>query len=70
MGPAQWLLRLTPAAAFSVQQGTQSYPQVTHACLPYNGCYPLSPWHGFAVLAIWTALALAGAALVLRRRDA
>ena len=25
MGPAQWLLRLTPAAAFSVQQGTQSY---------------------------------------------
>jgi hypothetical protein len=70
MGPAQWLLRLTPAAAFSVQQGTQSYPQVGHACLPYNGCYPLSPWHGFAVLAIWTALALGGAVLVLRRRDA
>jgi hypothetical protein len=70
MGPAQWLLRLTPAAAFSVQQGTQSYSQVTHACLPYNGCYPLSPWHGFAVLAIWAALALAGAMLVLRRRDA
>src|ERR1700722_18595899 len=61
MGPAQWLLRLTPAAAFSVQQGTQSYSQVTHVCLPYNGCYPLSPWHGFAVLAIWAALALAGA---------
>ena len=70
MGPAQWLLRLTPAAAFSVQQGTQSYSQVTHTCLPYNGCYPLSPWHGFAVLAIWTALALGGAVLVLRRRDA
>ena len=70
MGPAQWLLRLTPAAAFSVQQGTQSYSQVTHTCLPYNGCYPLSPWHGFAVLAIWAALALAGAMLVLRRRDA
>src|SRR3984957_4259087 len=70
MGPAQWLLRLTPAAAFSVQQGTQFYPQASHACLPYNGCYPLSPWHGFAVLAIWAALALAGAMLVLRRRDA
>jgi hypothetical protein len=70
MGPAQWLLRLTPAAAFSVQQGTQSYSQVTHACLPYNGCYPLSPWHGFAVLAIWAALALAGAMFLLRRRDA
>jgi hypothetical protein len=70
MGPAQWLLRLTPAAAFSVQQGTQSYAQVTHVCLPYNGCYPLSPWHGFAVLAIWAALALAGAMYLLRRRDA
>jgi ABC-type transport system involved in multi-copper enzyme maturation permease subunit len=70
MGPAQWLLRLTPAAAFAVQQGTASYPQVTHACLPYNGCYPLSPWHGFAVLVIWAALALGAAILVLRRRDA
>ena len=70
MAPAQWLLRLTPAAAFSVQQGTQSYPQVSHACLPYNGCYPLSPWHGFAVLAGWAVLALGAAILVLRRRDA
>jgi|HubBroStandDraft_5_1064220.scaffolds.fasta_scaffold07571_4 hypothetical protein len=70
MGPAQWLLRLTPAAAFSVQSGTQSYAQVSHACLPYNGCYPLSPWHGFAVLAIWAVAALAGAIFVLRRRDA
>jgi hypothetical protein len=70
MTPAQWLLRLTPAAAFSVQQGTQSYPQVSHACLPYNGCLPLSPWHGFAVLAGWAILALAAAILVLRRRDA
>jgi hypothetical protein len=70
MTPAQWLLRLTPAAAFSVQQGTQSYPQVSHACLPYNGCYPLSPWHGFAVLAGWAILALGAAALVVRRRDA
>jgi ABC-type transport system involved in multi-copper enzyme maturation permease subunit len=70
MGPAQWLLRLTPAAAFAMQQGTASYPQVSHACLPYNGCYPLSPWHGFAVLVIWAALALGAAILVLRRRDA
>jgi ABC-type transport system involved in multi-copper enzyme maturation permease subunit len=70
MGPAQWLLRLTPAAAFAMQQGTASYPQVSHACLPYNGCYPLSPWHGFAVLVIWAVLALGAAILVLRRRDA
>lgn len=67
---AQWLLRLTPAAAFSVQQGTQYYPQVVTRCLPYNGCYPLSPWHGMLVLAIWAAAALAGAIYVLRRRDA
>jgi hypothetical protein len=70
MGPAQWLLRLTPAAAFSVQQGTQFYPQVSHACLPYNGCYPLSPWNGFAVLAVWAVLALGGAIYLARRRDA
>jgi hypothetical protein len=65
-----WLLRLTPAAAFAVQRGTPSYSQVNQPCMPYNGCYPLSPWHGFAVLAIWAALALGGAILLLRRRDA
>jgi hypothetical protein len=68
-GPAQLLLRFTPAAAFSVQQGTQYYPQVAHACLPYNGCYPLAPWPGVAVLAVWAAAALASAVYVLRRRD-
>jgi hypothetical protein len=66
---ADWLLRLTPAAAFSVQQGTQYYPQVSHVCLPYNGCYPLSPWNGFTVLAVWAVLAVAGAIYVVRRRD-
>ncbi len=70
MTPAQWLLRLTPAAAFSVQQAAPSYPQVASTCMPYNGCYPLAPWHGFAVLAIWAALVLGAAILVLRRRDA
>ena len=69
MAPAQWLLQITPAAAFSVQQGTQYYPQVAHTCLPYNGCYPLAPWPGLAVLAIWAAAALAWAIWVLRRRD-
>jgi len=69
-GPADWLLRLTPAAAFGLQQGTPQYSQVTHACEPYNGCYPLAPWDGFAVLCAWAALALAIAVYVLRRRDA
>ena len=70
MSPAQWLLRLTPAAAFGLQQGTQQYPQVSHACLPYNGCYPLAPWTGFAVLCAWAVVALGVAVVLVRRRDA
>jgi hypothetical protein len=68
-GPADWVLRLTPAAAFGLQQGISQYPQVTHTCEPYNGCYPLAPWTGFAVLCVWAAVALGIAAFVLRRRD-
>lgn len=37
---AQWLLRVTPAAAFAIQQGKTYYPQVQHNCLPESGCYP------------------------------
>jgi ABC-type transport system involved in multi-copper enzyme maturation permease subunit/regulation of enolase protein 1 (concanavalin A-like superfamily) len=70
MAPAQWLLRLTPAAGFGLQQGTQQYAQVTHACLPYNGCYPLAPWNGFAVMCVWVVVALGAAVYLLRRRDA
>jgi ABC-type transport system involved in multi-copper enzyme maturation permease subunit len=67
---AQWLLRVTPAAAFAIQQGVTRYPQVDHNCLPESGCYPLSPWHGFAVLAAYAVAALLLAAWRLRRRDA
>jgi ABC-2 family transporter protein len=67
---ADWLLRLTPAAAFSVQESSLIPHQVQRACLPYNGCYPLSPWHGFTVLCIWAVLAVAGAAYLIRGRDA
>jgi hypothetical protein len=69
-GPADWVLRLTPAAAFGLQQGTPQYSQVMRICEPYNGCFPLSPWNGFIVACIWAAAALALAAYVLRRRDA
>ena len=65
-----WLLRLTPAAAFGLQQGIPHYSQVSSTCEPYNGCYPLAPWDGFAVLCVWAALALAVATYLLRRRDA
>jgi len=69
ISPAQWLLRITPAAAFSLQSSVQRYPQVSYICAPYHECYPLSPWTGFAVLAGWVAVALCGAVYLLRRRD-
>ncbi len=69
-GPADWLLRLTPAAAFGLQQGTPQYSQVTSVCEPHNGCFPLAPWDGFAVLCVWAAIALGVAVFLLRRRDA
>jgi ABC-type transport system involved in multi-copper enzyme maturation permease subunit len=69
-GPSEWLLRLTPAAAFSIQQAIPRYPQVTSAYTAQAGFYPLAPWAGFAVLCGYAALALALAAVLLRRRDA
>jgi ABC-type transport system involved in multi-copper enzyme maturation permease subunit len=65
-----WLARVTPAAAFAVQQTLVPYHQVTTVYTPYNGYYPLQPWAGYAVLAGYAALALAVAAVLLRRRDA
>ena len=65
-----FLLGVTPAAAFAVQQGIQRYPQSSDVCLAGHGCYPLSPSNGVAVLAIWTAAALVLAWFVVSRRDA
>ncbi|MFJ1971644.1 ABC transporter permease subunit [Streptomyces sp. NPDC087903] len=67
---AHWLLRLTPAAAFAIQQGVTYYPQVEHNCLPESGCYPMTPWGGLSVLAAYAGLALLLAAWRLRGRDA
>jgi ABC-type transport system involved in multi-copper enzyme maturation permease subunit len=67
---SDWLTRVTPAAAFAVQQTLVPYHQVTSIYTPYNGYYPLAPWAGFAVLAGYTVLALAAAAVLLRWRDA
>jgi hypothetical protein len=68
--PAQWLLRLTPAAGFAVQQSVRYYPQVSYACQPANGCYPLTPWVGLGVLCVYAAAGLALAVFLLGRRDA
>lgn len=67
---AEWLLRVTPTAALSVQQTLPVYAQVANSYTPTNGYYPLAPWAGFAVLCAYAAVALAIAAVLLRRRDA
>ncbi|HTC69419.1 MAG TPA: hypothetical protein VK662_07620, partial [Acidothermaceae bacterium] len=70
VGALQWLLRVTPAAGFAVQQTLHRYPQVDGVYVASAGYYPLSPWEGFSVLLGWTALALGLAAVLLRKRDA
>jgi ABC-type transport system involved in multi-copper enzyme maturation permease subunit len=67
---ADWLLRVTPAAGFAVQQVLPAYPQVANTYTPQYGYYPLPPLAGLAVLCAWTVAALALAAFLLRRRDA
>lgn len=63
-GLAQWLLRVTPAAGFAVQQTLVEYPQVTAHYAPSAGYFPLPWWAGVAVLCAYTATAVA---VALRR---
>jgi hypothetical protein len=67
---AHWLMRVTPAAGFAIQQTTERYDYVADLCLPENGCFPDGPWPGFGVLCAYVAVTLAAAAWLLRRRDA
>ncbi|MFI0943021.1 ABC transporter permease subunit [Streptomyces sp. NPDC021020] len=69
-GPSRWLTRITPAAAFAVQQSAHQYAQVAADYTPGDGYFPLAPWAGFAVLCGYAAAAVALAAVALRRRDA
>ena len=69
-GAAEWLTRLTPAAAFAIQQTVPQYAQVTASYTPSAGFFPLSPWAGLGVLCAYAAAALALATVLLRRRDA
>ncbi|MER6176332.1 ABC transporter permease subunit [Streptosporangium sp. NPDC001681] len=70
VGVAQWLLRLTPAAGFAIQQSIPEYAHVLGHHSPQGGYYPLEPWAGLAVLGGYAVLALGLAVLRLRRRDA
>jgi hypothetical protein len=55
---SEWLLRLTPAAGFAVQQTLVEYPQVTAHYAPSAGYFPLPGWAGLAVLCAYTIVAL------------
>jgi hypothetical protein len=61
---AGWLLRLTPAAGFAVQQTLVEYPQVVAHYAPSAGYYPLPGWAG---LAVTVAYVLVLGLLCLRR---
>jgi ABC-type transport system involved in multi-copper enzyme maturation permease subunit len=65
-----WLMRLTPTAAFAIQATLPRSNLVASAYTPPNGYFPISPWAGLAVLAAYTAAALGAATWLLRRRDA
>jgi ABC-type multidrug transport system permease subunit len=70
LSAGDWLLRVMPAAGFALQQVYPAYHQVAMSYAPFSGYFPLAPWAGLAVLSAWTAVALALAAYLLRRRDA
>jgi ABC-type transport system involved in multi-copper enzyme maturation permease subunit len=69
-GVSEWLMRLTPAAAFAVEQTLPQYHQVNYLYTPSQGFYPLSPAAGFAVLCAYALLALGLGGYLLRTRDA
>ncbi|SNY37494.1 hypothetical protein [Paractinoplanes atraurantiacus] len=62
-----WLLRLTPGAAFAIQQSLPSYPQASRPQTVLDGYYPLSPWAGLGVLALYALAALTAATWRLHR---
>ena len=68
-GAAGWLLRVTPAAGFAIQQSVPQYAQVSAQYAP-PVYFPLPPWAGFAVLCGYAAVALGAAFVLLHRRDA
>ena len=70
LAAADWLLRLTPAAAFAVEQTVTQYPQVDDVYAAAYGYFPLAPWAGFAVLCAWALAALAIGYVAFTRRDA
>jgi ABC-type transport system involved in multi-copper enzyme maturation permease subunit len=69
-GASQWLMRITPAAAFAVEQTLPQYHQVAYLYTPAQGFYPLAPGVGLAVLGAYALVALLVANRLLHTRDA
>jgi ABC-type transport system involved in multi-copper enzyme maturation permease subunit len=66
---AEWILRVTPAAGFAIEQSVPQYQQVVGHYGPPD-YFPLAPWAGLAVLCCYAAAGLGLAAWLMRRRDA
>ena len=64
-----WLMRFTPTAAFAIQATLPSSNLVNSDYTPPNGYFPISPLASLAVLAAYTAVALAAGTWLLRHRD-
>jgi hypothetical protein len=67
---SRWLLRLTPAAAFAVQQTAAEHAQVSAHYAPSGGYFPLPWWAGSAVLCGYVTLVLGLALHTVHRRTA
>ena len=68
VGAANWLLRLTPAAAFAIQQSTPQYHQVIANYTPPPGTSRSPPWPASPCCAPTPLATLAVAGYLLRRR--
>jgi hypothetical protein len=66
---AQWVLRVTPAAGFSILQSIPAYAQVQYPYAPADGYFPLAPWAGLGVMALWAAAFVGLGLLRIRRGD-
>jgi ABC-2 family transporter len=67
---ARWVLRVTPAAGFSILQSIPAYAQVQYPYAPADGYFPLAPWAGLGVMALWAAAFVGLGVLRIRRGDA
>jgi hypothetical protein len=69
-GAGEWLLRVTPAAGFAVQQTIPAYEQVVAPYTATEGYFPLAPWAGLGVTVLYAAALLGLAVARIRRGDA